>query len=56
MIIVKHANRNISDSTCAGCSQNWHDECRIFCIPHTKAEAKQRGLKDPNCLGKKEKQ
>ena len=42
-----------SDLNCRGCSQNYQEECRIFQIPRTHNEAKQRGLKDPNCYGGK---
>ncbi|GAG86963.1 unnamed protein product [marine sediment metagenome] len=42
-----------NDLGCQGCSQNYQDECRIFQIPRTCNEAKQRSLKDPNCTGGK---
>ena len=47
---VNHRAVTVDDIVCKECSQNWYNECRLYCIPHSKEEAKQRGLKDPNCV------
>jgi len=51
--LISSYQRKANDSICRGCSQNYQDECRIFQIPRTRNEAKQRGLKDSNCYGGK---
>jgi len=33
---------NVPDSVCAGCPQNWHDECRAYLVPSSADETDQR--------------
>ncbi len=48
--MIYHKIKNVPDSVCEGCGQNWQSQCRAYEMPHSEEERKHRGEKtDLNC-------
>jgi len=41
--------KDVDDSVCEGCSQNWDGECRAYLMPHSDEERKSRSAAKRNC-------